>query len=232
MRTLCTMTGFAALKARQMARRQALRLGLQRPDRLDHKALAPPDSQLAKDAEALAAEAYPPHLAGHAYRTWALARAVSLHLGATVDVEVLYVATLLHDVGLTATHAGPEPFEVRGAAVAHQACCAAHVAPGRASLCRDAVALHTSLRAAMGPPEVRLVQSGSGGDLVGLDTELVHPDTLRAIQARWPKSTAFVPQILQDLTEHTQAHPGSPGHTLLRAGFAREVRMYHRPGTI
>lgn len=225
---ICTMLGFGALQLRQELRRLGQHLGLGRPSPLELDALAPPDSAVARQAEALARDGYPDHLAGHAHRTWAFARAVSLHAGWSIDLEVLYVSTLLHDLGLCEAWAGPEPFEVRGARVAHETCVHGGLETPRADLARDAVALHTSLRAPLSRPEIRLVQTGSGGDLVGLDQEWVHPETRRAIRARWPTRPDFADRILADLKRETTPHPSSAGRRLLRAGFGGRVHAYQR----
>ena len=217
--------GFAALQVRAWLRQASQAIGIGRPVPLDLEALNPPDSALARRAEYLAREAYDGDLHGHASRTWAYGRAVGLHLGLPVDPEALYVACLLHDVGLTEKYSGATPFELRGAEAAHAACQPDQV---RADLAHDAIAMHTSLGAGFGPPEMRLVQSGSGGDLVGLDKEFVHPETHRAIVTRWPKSGTFSRSIVDALKAETAPHPRSPGAALLGAGFAGRIRAHHR----
>jgi len=200
-------------------------VGVGRPQALAEHQLQPPDSSLCKSAERLAEAAYEPHLLGHGYRTWAFAQAVAQHEGLRPDPEALYVAALLHDLGLTERFKGPSPFELRGADAAHALCLPDEA---RAQIVHEAIALHTSLGAALGSAEVRLVQSGSGGDLVGLDTELVHPATRAAIRARWPTEPGFVAHVCKELKAHTQPHPHSPGAGLLRVGFAGRVAQHHR----
>lgn len=67
---------------------------------VDAAALQPPDSRLAREAEREAREMLSPLLLEHSYRTWVFGTALAALDGATVDGELLYVASLLHDVGL------------------------------------------------------------------------------------------------------------------------------------
>ncbi|MBX2799720.1 MAG: HD domain-containing protein [Myxococcales bacterium] len=221
----CVASGFALLQLRAWARQASQLVGLGRPAPVDPESIAAPDSTLARRAEQIAEHAYDGHLLGHGHRTYAIGRAVGVHLGLRPDPEAFYVACLLHDVGLTEAHAGEGPFELRGAAVAHEACLPDE---RRAEVAHEAVAMHTSLRAAVGPAEVRLIQSGSGGDLVGLDEELMHPDTRRWIRQRWPKEAGFGARVVAALREQTRAHPASPGAALMTVGFAGRVRGHHR----
>ncbi len=186
-----------------------------------------PDSSLVARARELAREAYDAHLLGHGERTWAFGMAVGVHLGLTPDPEALYVACLLHDLGLTERFAGEAPFELRGASAAHAVCLPDTV---RADVVHEAIALHTSLSAALGPAEVRLVQAGSGGDLVGLDAELVHPTTRRRVRDQWPTSEGFADHVVDALRRETAPHPRSPGARLLQVGFAAQVRAHRRSG--
>lgn len=203
------------------------RMGIGRPVRVPVDSLCPPDSALARSAEELGREAYPEDLWGHGMRTWAFATLVAQHAGLRPDPEALYVACLLHDLGLTQAYDGPEAFELRGAEAAHELCLPDR---RRAKLVHEAIALHTSVSSVLGTAEVRLVQTGSGGDLVGLDAELVHPQTRAGVQGRWPKSPQFVQSVVGALKRETAKQPRSPGAGLIRIGFEREVRGFHRRG--
>ncbi|MEN0063926.1 MAG: hypothetical protein AAGA48_17365 [Myxococcota bacterium] len=217
--------GFGVLQLRQWLRQAGQTLGIGRASPLRADTWAPPDSELCKRAHSLAREAYDDHLLGHGERTWAFAKAVATQLDLKPDPEALYVACLLHDLGLTDRFAGPEPFELRGADAAHATCLPDTV---RADLVHEAIAMHTSLQAAMGPAEMRLVQTGSGCDLVGLDAEFVHPETRRRIEAQWPVSSKFAGHIVGRLKNETSAHPKSPGARLVQVGFGPRVKAYQR----
>jgi hypothetical protein len=220
--------GFALLQLRAWLRQAGGLVGVGRPRPVDPSLLEPPDSSLVGRARELAEAAYDPHLLGHGLRTWAFARAVAEHVGLRPDPEALHVACLLHDLGLTERFAGERPFELRGADAAHAVCLPDQA---RADVVHEAIALHTSLGAAVGPAEVRLVQTGSGGDLVGLDAELVHPETRRAIERRWPTAEGFGSHVVDRLRAETAPHPTSPAARLLQVGFAGRVSAYQRSRT-
>ncbi|MGF1469153.1 MAG: HD domain-containing protein [Sandaracinaceae bacterium] len=212
----CVAVGFGLLELRRALRRLGRRPGHE----VDVAALAPPDSGLCARAEDLARAWHREALLGHGFRTWAFATAVAEAVGLAPDPEVLFVACLLHDVGLEPEAPGDAPFELVGARRAHELCLPDEA---RAELVHDAIAMHTSLRALFGPAEQRLVQSGSGCDLVGLDAELLAPTTRRAVRARWPGSPAHFREVGDRLKARTSLYPGSPGATLVQLGFIGRI---------
>src|SRR5262245_9527262 len=56
-----------------------------------------------------------PYLFNHAMRSWLFAEAIGHIKGIAYDREVVAIGTVLHDIGLTASVAGPNRFEVNGA---------------------------------------------------------------------------------------------------------------------
>jgi hypothetical protein len=72
-----------------------------------------PDSAFARLAEEAAADRGPT-LAGHGYRTWVIGDALAGHDGFPLDPELFYVASLLHDSGMTRQVVG-EDFTIRSA---------------------------------------------------------------------------------------------------------------------
>lgn len=67
---------------------------------------APPDSRLAHEADDRVRELSGPVLYGHCLRTWALAELFAQRDRVDHDEELLYVACVLHDLGLTVSHSG------------------------------------------------------------------------------------------------------------------------------
>jgi hypothetical protein len=70
---------------------------------------------MADAALSLCIEASPPFLADHAVRTFAWGCLLAEVDGIRFDRETFYVASLLHDLGLTSTFEGPGCFEDRSA---------------------------------------------------------------------------------------------------------------------
>ena len=147
-----------------------------------------PDSAVATAATRLAQEASPVFLFNHCLRTYLLGSLAGQRTGMTVDPELLYLAAILHDLGLTPQFEGPERFEVDGADAARHFCLTQAVAPAHADVVWDAIALHaTPGIAARKSPEAALVQLGAGMDVLGLGRELIEPAALQQVMAAVPR---------------------------------------------
>jgi hypothetical protein len=77
-------------------------------------------------------------------RTWLFAETLAPRKRAAHDAEVMAVATLLHDLGLTAAFDGPLRFEVEGANVARAFARKEGMNDHRAQLVWDGVALNST----------------------------------------------------------------------------------------
>ena len=67
------------------------------------------DSKVAKEATELSRTVSPPYLFNHAIRTYLFASLVGRSLAQTFDAELLYLACIFHDLGLTDKYAGDLP---------------------------------------------------------------------------------------------------------------------------
>ena len=120
-----------------------------------------PDSPLARDAESAARESLPAEIFNHSLRTFLFAELVSKAHKIDHDVEAVYVASILHDTGLSAAHMSESyRFEVDGANLARDILKKHGVTGQRADVVWDAIALHDSSLARWKGPEVRLVSNG------------------------------------------------------------------------
>jgi len=128
------------------------------------------DSPLATAADALLAKVSPPALVNHCKRTYAFGTALLNQAGRGFDAEALYVAAMLHDLGLTdAYEDGVTPFEVRGADIAAAQLLDMGADPDFIALVHDAIALHLEMNAPKDPrPEVADVSLGAAVDVLGL----------------------------------------------------------------
>ncbi|CAB4052451.1 hypothetical protein [Paraburkholderia phenoliruptrix] len=64
-----------------------------------------PDSELARKAAALAGQAHSRPLLNHVHRTWWFAEFIGKKRQMKYDRELVYLASLLHDLGLSEDHA-------------------------------------------------------------------------------------------------------------------------------
>jgi len=76
------------------------------------------DSTIAKQAEQFARAAYEPYLFNHAMRTFLSGSLIGKAMKLEWDEELVSLAAIMHDLGLTAQHMGPLPFELSGAQAA------------------------------------------------------------------------------------------------------------------
>jgi hypothetical protein len=129
-----------------------------------------PDTRLAAAAEALAVRVSPPALVGHCRRTYAFAAALLQQQRRIFDAELLYIAAMLHDLGLTDEYEdGVTPFEKRGADAARRALLDEGAPMATVDLVHEAIARHLEASAADDPrPEVAGVSIGAGVDVLGL----------------------------------------------------------------
>src|SRR5438876_2111614 len=75
-------------------------------------------SNIAKAVTQLSRAVSPPYLFNHAIRTFLFGSLIGRTQGQTFDEELLYLACILHDVGLTERFEGELPFEIQGAEAA------------------------------------------------------------------------------------------------------------------
>jgi hypothetical protein len=178
--------------------------------------ISAPDSELARKAAALAEQAHSNALLNHVHRTWWFAEFLGRKREMKYDRELVYLASLLHDLGLSADHAADNRFEVDGADAASRFLHAHGYPEPKVDLVWDAIALHASAGIAeRRQPEVALVHFGAHVDVMGLRIEEISPalidDTL-ALYPRLGMKAAFT----EALAEVARKKP----HTAIGTGLA------------
>jgi len=125
------------------------------------------DSKIATEATKLAQEASPPFLFNHAARTFLFGALTGKASGLKVDHELLYIACILHDIGLTEQFVGDLPFEIQGAQAARRFLEAHGLAKDKSAIVWDGIAMHASAIGEFKQPEIALVGAGAGGGCRG-----------------------------------------------------------------
>jgi hypothetical protein len=103
-----------------------------------------PDTPLISRAIEVVRDASEPYLFNHAMRSWLFAAMLAERKGVPYDAEVLAVATLLHDLGLTKAFSGPLRFEVEGANAARRFARSEGLGRRRTQLIWDSIALNST----------------------------------------------------------------------------------------
>jgi HD domain len=161
-------------------------------------ALVIPDSSLAKEATDLLRENSTDLLINHSIRVYLFAAEQGRQQKLRFDPELLYVASAFHDFGLLKKFSSEnERFEVDGANAVRQFLTAHKVPEEQVQLASEAIALHTTpgvtryLR-----PEVALLNSGVGLDVLGTGLDQFPSDLRDEIVARYPRKN-FKKDFLQ-----------------------------------
>jgi hypothetical protein len=187
--------------------------------------VSPPDSRLCREATELVREASPEHLFNHCLRSWHFAAVLAERQRVAHDAEVLYLGTIMHDIGLVRGLHEPIRFEVTGANEARQELTSRGLEPARAEIVWDLIALHTTVGIAEHKgPEVALAHMGISVDVVGRWVDEVPASELAAVLELAPR-VGFNEQFPMLLAEHVGAHP----HVAL-FNFMDGVGRRHCPG--
>jgi hypothetical protein len=161
-------------------------------------ALVIPDSSLAKEATDLLRENSTDLLINHSIRVYLFAAEQGRQQKLHFDAELLYVASAFHDFGLLKKFSSEnERFEVDGANALRQFLTAHNVPEEQIQLAWEAIALHTTpgITGYM-RPEVALLNSGVGLDVLGQGLDQFPSDLRDEIVARYPRKN-FKKDFLQ-----------------------------------
>jgi hypothetical protein len=175
--------------------------------------LTPPDSRACKEAEALLDEATPRMVASHCRRTYAWAAALAAQDGRVFDREVVYVASLLHDLYWAKPDALPHPhcFTLPGADRAVELCHRVGWDTVRAHAVADAISLHLNVWPPDSSAEAYLVFVGARLDVVGYRHWDLHPETIAGVIERYPRF-ALKRESMDGFEAQASANPGTRVH--------------------
>jgi hypothetical protein len=149
----------------------------------------PVRSETAEWASLMAHRECPTHVAAHAERSFQFAALVAITENIDVDLEAVYVGTLLHDLGLRDHQASGVRFEMRGANEVRTALLERGWAKDRAETVWDVIALHASgAIAAHKSPETYVVNVGISIDIRGRGHEHLDPTDVRAVLDAYPRA--------------------------------------------
>jgi hypothetical protein len=147
-----------------------------------------PDTPLVARAIAFARKHSEPYLFNHAMRSWLFAVLLAEAKQVACDPEVLAVATVLHDLGLTKAFDGPLRFEVEGANAARKFSLDEGFDARRAQLVWDGVALNSTVSIALyKEAEVAMCTAGIGLDWGGFGYDLLPRARIDAIVEAFPR---------------------------------------------
>ncbi|MEU9808804.1 HD domain-containing protein [Mycobacterium sp. NPDC050853] len=163
------------------------RVGRRGQRRVKFGPIAVPDSALAFAAEQEARDSVTPHVLEHSYRTYFFGKALAALDGVEVDDELVYVASLLHDLQLEHPTPG-RCFAVVGGERAARFVRDQGVGEDRAQAVGAAIAAHITLGASENLSDAGgFVSAGAGTDVFGLRLSDLEPAWVEELLRRHPR---------------------------------------------
>jgi len=163
------------------------RIGRRGQGRVEFGSIAVPDSRLALAAEQEARDSVTPHVLEHSYRTYFFGRALAELDGVRVDDELVYVASLLHDLQLEHPTPG-RCFAVVGGERAAQFIRDQGAPEDRAQAVGAAIAAHITLGASENLADPGgFVSAGAGTDVFGLRLSDLDAGWVQELLGRHPR---------------------------------------------
>lgn len=146
----------------------------------------------------------------HTLRTYAWAAAIAQQQEIPVDYEILYVAALLHDVGLFVPGASsPTCFTLESIAAVEEVGEAIGWELGRRTAASNAISMHMNLyvRQSM-PPEAYLLAAGTHLDVVAERFRVLPRDVIDSVLGEHPR-LGFKQEITNLFVENAAGNPGT-----------------------
>lgn len=190
--------------------------------------IAVPTTDAARLADEVARQFASEALYGHSVRSyyWGAAHAATHEIA--YDVELLYVAALLHDLGLTAPFDAHEvPFEVAGGAVAWVFGAGAGWPAARRQRVSDVIVKH--MWASVDPhddPEGHLLEVGTSVDISGSGLHAIPLQLQQEVTATWPRG-ALASEFARCFDREAARKPHSRAAAAVASGI--EERLHAHP---
>lgn len=149
--------------------------------------IAAPDSSIARQAEELVRRVSSDTIFHHVMRCYWFGELFAQQEGTKVDSELMFLSSVLHDLGLTDEAPGPHRFEIEGAGAARSFLVEKGVPAERAQHVWDNIALHTwDLNPFRGDTS-RLMQLGLSYDVSGVENAELDPADVAEVLRRYPR---------------------------------------------
>jgi hypothetical protein len=191
-----------------------------------------PDTPVIDRAIGYAREKCEPYLFNHVMRSWLFAVRLGQLKGIPHDAEIVAVGTLLHDITLNESYAGPRRFEVEAADLVRSFASEAGMDDRRARLIWDCVALNSTPSIGLyKEPEVALCTSGIGLDVVGFEFDQLPASEVDAIVAEYPR-LGMKERFVRCFTHFAATHPETSYDNFVRDFGERFVPGYRPPSAV
>jgi hypothetical protein len=188
------------------------------------------DTSIAKAADDFSQSVSPRYLYNHAMRTYLFGALIGRAAGLTFDEELLYLASILHDLGLTERFVGFKPFEIEGALAAETFLRGQGLSPSKVAIVWDGIAMHPLAISQYRQSEIKLVALGAAADVVGAGLDRISTADRDAVLQAFPR-LGFKSEFVATCAEVVRRHPASAKGTFMRDIGERKVADF-RPSNI
>jgi hypothetical protein len=196
---------------------------------MDFAGIKVPDTALVRDAIDLSRSLLEPFLFNHVMRSWLFGILLSEAAVVAPDAELLAVAAILHDLGLTERYTAENRFEVDGANAAREFLKDRAISAQQTQVVWDAIALHTTPTLALHKePEVVMTHSGIAVDVLGAGLDRIPQEKQRAILTAFPR-LAFKDEFKGCLSNVVRQKPMTAIDNILRDFGIRYVEGFTPP---
>ena len=187
------------------------------------------DTALVRDAIDLSRSLLEPYLFNHVMRSWLFGVLLSESAELAPDPELLAVAAVLHDLGLTDRYSAEDRFEVDGANAARAFLKDRGISTQQTQVVWDAIALHTTPSIALHKePVVAMTHSGIAVDVIGVGLDRIPQEKQRAVLDEFPRLT-FKNRFQACLCSVVRRKPATSFDNVLRDFGSRYVEGFTAP---
>jgi hypothetical protein len=150
------------------------------------------------------------------------------------DHELLFVASALHDLGLTGAHKFKDPncacFAVEGARAAHRFAATVGWESERCDRLAEAISLHLNVRVGLRyGPEAHLLHEGAALDVIAARMREIGPNAVTAVLNEYPR-LGFKEKLVAEMKEQARLRPRSRAAFLVGLGFIGLIRSARLEG--
>jgi len=192
-------------------------------DALTRLGMPVPDSALALRARERITDVAAPSLVNHSVRVYAWAIELARHDRLQFDPEILYVAAMLHDIGLVPAYDLGGCYEVDGAIAAERLVGEAGEPEARARAIYDVIALHNDETLPLdAAAEVVLLWDSAGTDVTGNRYADVRPAIIPGLLAAYPRLD-FKREFTELLVDQASRKPSCLAVAMIAAGILEEI---------
>jgi len=189
-----------------------------------------PDSQLAREATELVRDTETNLLFNHSSRVFYFGALTGHKKNLKFDSELLYLAAIFHDLGLTRPYSSPDKrFEVDGANAAADFLRSHGVSETSIDLVWTSIALHTTpgIPEFM-KPEVALLTAGVEMDVLGLGFNNVSDMNRNAVVNAYPREPKFKESIIESFYQGIKHKPDTTFGNVKADVLALKDPHFHR----